>query len=104
VFELFRLAIVDGAQRGYTVCSESAVSCNGCEATARLSNRSYSEKASLRNVSYKAPTRTGNEQRRSSRSGQAFFNLVDQPGNIDRLGERSVSLDAQTSLCLRHCD
>jgi hypothetical protein len=45
VFELFRLDIVDGAQRGYTVCSESAVSCNGCEATARLSNRSYSEKA-----------------------------------------------------------
>ena len=33
--------------------------------------------------------------------GQIFFNLVDQLGNIDRLGERSMPLDAEAGLCLR---
>ena len=44
------------------------------------------------------------QRQRLQRAGQAFFNLVDQLGNIDRLGERTVSLNAETRLCLRHCD
>jgi hypothetical protein len=84
--------------------TEAVHRCLGIECKSAVRDRRYSEKASLRNVSYKGPTRTGNELKGSSRSGQAFFNLVDQLGDIDRLGERSVSLDAETRLCLRHCD
>ena len=36
--------------------------------------------------------------------GQIFFNLVDQLGNIDWLGERWTPLDVEASLCLRFRD
>jgi len=36
--------------------------------------------------------------------GQTFFNLVDQLGNIDWLGERWTPLDVEASLCLRFRD
>src|SRR5262249_55701178 len=36
--------------------------------------------------------------------GQSFFDLVDQLGNIDGLGHRSMPVDAETSLCLRFSD
>ncbi len=80
MFELFRLAIVDAAQRrGYSVRTKSAVT-----------ERSY---------------RVGRSQRqRLQRAEQSFFNPVDQLGNIDRLGERSVPFDAEAGLRLRFCE
>jgi hypothetical protein len=36
--------------------------------------------------------------------GEIFFDPIDQLGNIDRLGEKWVPLDAEASLCLSFCD
>jgi len=44
------------------------------------------------------------QRQRLQRVGQACFDVIDQLRNVDRLGERSMPLDAETCLCFRHCD
>lgn len=85
-----RLAIVNGAQRrGYSVRSKAAVT----------DGRYSSAGQQPCGIHY-----CGSQPQRLQRAGQTFFDLVNQPGNIDRLGERTMPFDAETVLCLRHGD